>query len=103
MTQKHLNLEILNQQNVIVENWMDETIILEWEMEFLIYLFSAAFKKMLVQKRKEQLKAYEKQEKQIKDSKSSGKSTKQAVGLGLFWSYTTHKLGGYSTAIGSSL
>ena len=50
----------------------------------LIYLFSAAFKKMLIQKRKEQLKAYEKQEKQIKESKSSGKSTKQAVGLDLF-------------------
>ena len=45
----------------------------------LFWPASAAFKKMLVQKRKEQLKAYEKQEKQIKDSKSSGKSTKQAV------------------------
>ena len=83
-TQKHLNLEILDQPNVIEENWMEGTIIQEWKMEFLFYLFSAAFKKMLIQKRKEQLKAYEKQEKQIKDSKSSGKSTKQAVGLVLF-------------------
>jgi len=34
---------------------------------------------MFVQKRKEQLKAYEKQEKQIKEEKASGKSKKQAV------------------------
>jgi len=37
------------------------------------------FKKMLTQKRKEQLKDYEKQEKRLKDMKSSGKSTKAAV------------------------
>ncbi|KAG7155982.1 ATP-binding cassette sub-family F member 1-like [Homarus americanus] len=36
------------------------------------------FKKMLVQKRKEQIKAYEKQEKRIKDMKASGASKKQA-------------------------
>ena len=34
---------------------------------------------MLVQKRKEQLKEYEKQEKRIKEMKASGKSSKQAV------------------------
>jgi ATP-binding cassette, subfamily F, member 1 len=34
---------------------------------------------MLVQKRKEQLKEYEKQEKKLKELKASGKSTKQAV------------------------
>ena len=34
---------------------------------------------MLVQKRKEQLKAYEKQEKMLREMKQSGKSTKQAV------------------------
>lgn len=36
------------------------------------------FKKMLVQKRREQLKAYEKQEKRIKEMKSSGATKKQA-------------------------
>nr|XP_045606941.1 ATP-binding cassette sub-family F member 1-like [Procambarus clarkii] len=36
------------------------------------------FKKMLVQKRKEQVKAYEKQEKRIKEMKASGSSKKQA-------------------------
>lgn len=34
---------------------------------------------MLIQKRKEQLRDYEKQEKKLKDMKASGKSTKQAV------------------------
>ena len=40
------------------------------------------FKKMLKQKRKEQLNQYEKQEKRLKEMKSSGKSTKQAVSAG---------------------
>jgi len=34
---------------------------------------------MLVQEKARQLKAYEKQEKLLKDMKASGKSTKQAV------------------------
>ena len=34
---------------------------------------------MLVQKRREQLKEFEKQEKKIKELKASGKSSKQAV------------------------
>ncbi|XP_062618813.1 ATP-binding cassette sub-family F member 1-like [Saccostrea cucullata] len=38
----------------------------------------ATFKKMLKQKRKEQAKAYEKQEKMLKEMKASGKSTKVA-------------------------
>lgn len=36
---------------------------------------------MLVQKRREQLKAYEKQEKRIKEMKSSGATKKQAVSV----------------------
>lgn len=38
---------------------------------------------MLVQEKARQLKAYEKQEKHLKDMKASGKSTKQAVRLEL--------------------
>lgn len=38
----------------------------------------ATFKKMLVQKRKEQQRNYDKQEKRLRELKSSGKSTKQA-------------------------
>ena len=34
---------------------------------------------MLIQKKKEQLKDYEKQEKKLKELKASGKSNKQAV------------------------
>ena len=42
---------------------------------------SATFKKMFVQKRREQIKDYEKQEKKLKELKAQGKSTKQAVSL----------------------
>lgn len=37
------------------------------------------FKKMFVQKRKEMIKEYEKQERRIKDLKAHGSSKKQAV------------------------
>jgi sortase (surface protein transpeptidase) len=37
------------------------------------------FKKMYVQKRKEMIKEYEKQEKKIKEMKAHGQSKKQAV------------------------
>ena len=40
--------------------------------------FQAQFKKMLIQKRKDQLKEFEKQEKRIKEMTASGQSTKQA-------------------------
>ena len=43
---------------------------------------------MFVQKRKEQLKEFEKQEKKLKEMKASGKSTKQAVsdwGCHVYW------------------
>jgi ATP-binding cassette subfamily F protein 1 len=43
-----------------------------------IFHFLAQFKKMLVQKRKDQLKEFEKQEKRLKELKAGGKSTKQA-------------------------
>lgn len=47
---------------------------------FYVCLMSlVTFKKMYVQKQKELLKLYEKQEKKLKDLKAGGKSTKQAV------------------------
>lgn len=47
---------------------------------FYVYLMSpVTFKKMYIQKQKELLKQYEKQEKKLKDLKAGGKSTKQAV------------------------
>jgi len=56
------------------------TDIIHLDMEKLFYYKGnySAFKKMLVQKRKEQLKEFEKQEKRIKELKASGKSNKQA-------------------------
>ena len=48
---------------------------------------------MLKQKRREQLKDYEKQEKKLKEMKQSGKSTKQAVGCQihfLIFSFVQH-------------
>ena len=45
---------------------------------FLFHL-KAQFKKMLTQKRREQLKEFEKQERKIRELKAGGKSTKQAV------------------------
>ena len=43
------------------------------------FFISGTFKKMLVQKRREQKKDYEKQEKKLKELKASGKSSKAAV------------------------
>lgn len=45
----------------------------------LWFFVVAKFKKMLVQKRKEQQKEYDKQEKRLKELKASGKSAKAAV------------------------
>jgi hypothetical protein len=49
------------------------------------FFLSATFKKMLVQKRKEQLKAYEKQEKMLREMKQSGKSNFSAADPNLFY------------------
>ncbi|ESO98860.1 hypothetical protein LOTGIDRAFT_114038 [Lottia gigantea] len=56
------------------------TDIIHLDMQKLFYYKGnyANFKKMFVQKRKEQQKEYDKQEKKLKDMKASGKSTKQA-------------------------
>jgi len=42
-------------------------------------IFLAAFKKMYSQEKVRMMKAFEKQEKQLKEMKAAGKSTKQAV------------------------
>ena len=42
-------------------------------------IFVASFKKMFKQKRKEQMKDYEKQEKRLRELKATGKSSKDAV------------------------
>jgi len=45
------------------------------------FCFLAAFRKMYSQEKVRQMKAFEKQEKQLKEMKAAGKSTKQAVSL----------------------
>jgi ATP-binding cassette subfamily F protein 1 len=45
------------------------------------------FKKMYVQKRKEMIKEYEKQEKKIKEMKAHGQSKKQAVCITYIYIY----------------
>lgn len=71
-------LLIVSHDQSFLDNVCSDIIHLDQQKLFYYRGNYAAFKKMLVQKRKEQLKAYEKQEKQIKDSKQSGKSSKQA-------------------------
>jgi len=64
------------------QNFLDNvcTDMIHLDMQKLNYYKGnyAKFKKMLVQKRVEQVKNYEKQEKKLKEMKSSGKSSKQA-------------------------
>lgn len=71
-------LLIVSHDQSFLDNVCTDIIHLDQQKLFYYRGNYAAFKKMLVQKRKEQLKAYEKQEKQIKESKMSGKSSKQA-------------------------
>lgn len=53
----------------------------------LLNFYVGQFKKMYVQKRKELIKDYEKQEKRLKEMKASGKSTKVAVSIISILSY----------------
>jgi len=51
---------------------------------FYYVLFLATFKKMHSQEKVRQMKAFEKQEKQLKEMKAAGKSSKQAVSTGIW-------------------
>lgn len=71
-------LLIVSHDQSFLDNVCSDIIHLDQQKLFYYRGNYATFKKMLVQKRKEQLKAYEKQEKMLREMKSSGKSTKQA-------------------------
>ncbi|ELU00846.1 hypothetical protein CAPTEDRAFT_171496 [Capitella teleta] len=71
-------LLIVSHDQSFLDNVCTDIIHLDQQKLFYYRGNYGIFKKMLVQKRKEQLKAYEKQEKRLKDLKASGKSTKQA-------------------------
>ncbi|XP_071802086.1 ATP-binding cassette sub-family F member 1-like [Asterias amurensis] len=91
----HLDLNAVIWLNNYLQGWKKTLLVVSHDQQFLddvctdvIHLDMQklqyykgnynAFKKMFKQKRKEQLKEYEKQEKKIKDLKSRGKSTKVA-------------------------
>lgn len=71
-------LLIVSHDQSFLDNVCSDIIHLDQQKLFYYRGNYAIFKKMLVQKRKEQLKAYEKQEKMLREMKQSGKSTKQA-------------------------
>lgn len=91
----HLDLNAVIWLDNYLQNWKKTLLVVSHDQSFLdnvctdiIHLDQhklfyyrgnyGTFKKMLVQKRKEQQKAFEKQEKRLKEMKASGKSTKQA-------------------------
>ncbi len=91
----HLDLNAVIWLDNYLQNWKKTLLVVSHDQSFLdnvctdiIHLDQqklfyyrgnyATFKKMLVQKRKEQAKAWEEQEKRLRRMKASGKSTKQA-------------------------
>ncbi|KAK2176253.1 hypothetical protein NP493_669g00031 [Ridgeia piscesae] len=71
-------LLIVSHDQSFLDNICTDIIHLDQKKLFYYRGNYCTFKKMLKQKRKEQLNQYEKQEKRLKEMKSSGKSTKQA-------------------------
>ncbi|KAK3609470.1 hypothetical protein CHS0354_020404 [Potamilus streckersoni] len=71
-------LLVVSHDQSFLDNVCTDIIHLDQQQLFYYRGNYTTFKKMLIQKRKEQAKAYEKQEKSLKDMKQSGKSTKQA-------------------------
>lgn len=91
----HLDLNAVIWLDNYLQGWKKTLLVVSHDQSFLdnvctdiihldqhkLYYYKgnySMFKKMLVQKRKEQAKAYEKQEKRIKEMKASGASKKQA-------------------------
>ncbi|GAB1597945.1 ATP-binding cassette sub-family F member 1-like [Argonauta hians] len=71
-------LLVVSHDQSFLDNVCTDIIHLDQQKLFYYRGNYGTFKKMLVQKRKEQLKEYEKQEKRLRDLKASGKSSKQA-------------------------
>ncbi|KAL8567046.1 ATP-binding cassette sub- F member 1 [Nucella lapillus] len=71
-------LLVVSHDQSFLDNVCTDIIHLDQQKLFYYRGNYATFKKMFVQKRKEQNKEYEKQEKRLKELKASGKSTKQA-------------------------
>ncbi|XP_067662051.1 ATP-binding cassette sub-family F member 1-like [Haliotis asinina] len=71
-------LLVVSHDQSFLDNVCTDVIHLDMQKLFYYRGNFAAFKKMFVQKRKEQIKDYEKQEKRIKELKASGQSKKKA-------------------------
>ncbi|KAK4293874.1 hypothetical protein Pmani_033459 [Petrolisthes manimaculis] len=71
-------LLVVSHDQSFLDNVCSDIVHLDQQKLFYYKGNYSMFKKMLVQKRREQLKAYEKQEKRIKEMKASGASKKQA-------------------------
>ncbi|XP_076454591.1 ATP-binding cassette sub-family F member 1-like [Babylonia areolata] len=71
-------LLVVSHDQSFLDNVCTDIIHLDQQKLFYYRGNYGTFKKMFVQKRKEQIKEYEKQEKKLKEMKASGKSTKQA-------------------------
>lgn len=91
----HLDLNAVIWLDNYLQNWKKTLLVVSHDQSFLdnvctdivhldqekLFYYKgnySSFKKMLVQKRKEQVKEFEKQEKKLKELKASGKSNKQA-------------------------
>lgn len=72
-------LLIVSHDQSFLDNVCNEIIHLDNKKLYYYKGNYSMFKKMHVQKRKEMIKEYEKQEKRLKELKSSGSSKKQAV------------------------
>jgi ATP-binding cassette, subfamily F, member 1 len=71
-------LLVVSHDQSFLDNVCTDIIHLDQEKLFYYKGNYTKFKKMFVQKREEQIKAYEKQERQLKQMKAAGKSNKQA-------------------------
>lgn len=71
-------LLVVSHDQSFLDNVCTDIIHLDQEKLFYYKGNYTQFKKMLIQKRKDQLKEFEKQEKKIKEAKASGQSAKQA-------------------------
>lgn len=72
-------LLVVSHDQSFLDNVCNEIIHLDQQKLFYYKGNYTLFKKMLVQKRKEMLKEYEKQEKKLKELKAHGQSKKAAV------------------------
>lgn len=72
---------VVSHDQSFLDNVCNEIIHLDQQKLFYYKGNYSSFKKMFVQKRKEMLKEYEKQEKKLKELKAHGQSKKAAVSI----------------------